>query len=200
VLGGTDALLVDPAARTDALDAAVTHHHPDHVGAVAEYARRGATVWARNGRTDAFATAAGVDPDRRFRDGTAIGTGDGAVQVVDTPRHAPEHVAFLVDDAAVVGDLAVAEGSVAVPAPEGDMRACLSSLRRLLSHRLDRERRVEAAVRAGADTVDAVLGAAYDEDLSRVRDLVRGTVLAHLEKPAVESRVRLDGERVRPAR
>ena len=218
-------LLVDPGARTSALDTAVvdrnvahiavTHTHPDHVGAVAAYAAEtGATVWARRGRETRFEAATGVVPDRTFADGERV----GGLTVLDTPGHAPDHVAFETGDGILVGDLARASGSVAVAAPEGDMRAYLVALRRLLArdatrlypghgpviddpdatirrlyhHRLDRERRIERAVRSGADSVDAVLDAAYDRDLSGVRDLAATTVRAHLDKLAVEGRVRFD--------
>ncbi|MBV0923723.1 MBL fold metallo-hydrolase [Halomicroarcula limicola] len=231
---GPEALLIDPAARTDALDAAVadapvghvavTHHHPDHVGAVAHYAREtGATVWARRGRAADFEDAAGVAPDRTFAEGTTIPAGDG-VTVLDLPGHAPEHVGFETAAGVVSGDTAVAEGSVVVGAPEGDMRAYVTSLRRLhardpprlypghgptitdpratcarlLTHRLDRERRVRAAVAGGASTLDDVLDAAYEKDLTGVRDLARATVAAHLEKLAVEGALRWDGERATP--
>ncbi|WP_284010232.1 MBL fold metallo-hydrolase [Haloarcula pelagica] len=228
LIGGS--LLIDPAARTDALDAlvpdiehvAVTHHHPDHTGAVADYAAEaGATVWARTGRTAAFERATGVTPDRTFAEGTRIPTRGGDVAVLDTPGHAPEHVAFVAGDAVVSGDLAIAAGSVVVGAPEGDMRAYLTSLRRLaarsptrllpahgpiidepratcerlLAHRLERERRVRAAVADGAATVDAILDAAYEKDLSGVRDLAAATVRAHLKKLAVEGALAWDGER-----
>jgi glyoxylase-like metal-dependent hydrolase (beta-lactamase superfamily II) len=219
--------LVDPAARTDALDAAVaerpvehiavTHTHPDHVGAVATYAAEtGATVWARRGRERRFEAATGVVPDRTFAEGETV----GGLTVLDTPGHAPDHVAFEAVDGIVSGDLVLASGSVAVAAPEGDMRAYLVALRRLVArdpprlypghgpvvedpratlrrlydHRLDRERRVEAAVRDGADSVDAVLAAAYDQDLTGVRDLAAATVRAHLDKLAVEGRVWFDAE------
>lgn len=232
VLGSDQAALVDPAARHDRLDDAlagrslehvlVTHHHPDHVGAVAEYASdHDAAVWARRGREAAFETAAGVAPDRTFVEGTPIPVDDGHVHVVDTPGHVPEHVGVATGDGLVAGDLAVAEGSVVVGAHEGDMRAYCSSLRRviaraperlfpghgpviddpvatcrrLLAHRLDRERRVEAAVRDGARTLAAITDAAYDKDLEGVRDLAEATVAAHLEKLAVEGRVRWDDQR-----
>jgi len=235
VLGTDPALLVDPPARSDRLDAvardwgvghvAVTHHHPDHVGAVARYAERhDATVWARIGRETPFERATGAAPDRTFREGTTIPTGEGSVRVLDTPGHAPEHVAFAYGDVLACGDLAVAEGSVAVAAPEGDLRAYLTSLRRvyalspgrllpghgpgiedvrpvverLIAHRLDRERRVLAAVEAGAQTVPEVCDGAYEKDLTGVRDLAEATVLAHLEKLAVEGRVRWKRSEVRP--
>lgn len=134
VVGETKALLVDPAARTGDLDealavrdpahVAVTHHHPDHVGGVAEYASEyDLTVWARRGRTDAFADATGIQPDRTFVPGGTIPTTPAAT-VLDTPGHAPGHVAFAVggasgaaQEALVTGDLAVANGSVVVGAP-----------------------------------------------------------------------------------
>ncbi|WP_276272302.1 MBL fold metallo-hydrolase [Haloarcula litorea] len=229
-----EAVLIDPPARTEPLDAAVaernvdhvavTHHHGDHVGAVADYAREtGATVWARTGREAAFAEATGVEPDRTFAGGTTIPAGPG-VTVLDLPGHAPEHVGFATSHGVVCGDAAVAEGSVVVGAPEGDMRAYVTSLRRLharaphrlypghgptidesqavcarlLAHRLNRERRVAAAVADGARSPDDVLDAAYEKDLTGVRDLARATVVAHLEKLAVEGRVRWNGRQARP--
>lgn len=223
-------LLVDPAGRTDALDAAVaaadvdhvavTHAHPDHVGGVAAYAAEtDATVWCRRGFESRFRAAAGVAPDRTFVEGTRLPVGDG-VDVIDAQGHAPDHVAFETRDGTLCGDVAVAEGSVAVAAPDGDLRAYLASLRRLiardsprllpghgpviadprgvcerlLEHRRDRERRVVAAVHAGATDVDAVLDAAYEKDVSGIRNLARATVVAHLRKLDVEGRVVFDPE------
>ena len=234
VLGREEALLVDPPAPDERIEAeldrvgsvAVTHHHPDHVGAVAEYAEAAdATVWCRRGRAEAFARATNATPDRVFSEGTEIPTGGETVVVRDTPGHAPEHVAFETPGGLVSGDLAVAEGSVVVGDPEGDMRAYLASLRRVLglaperllpahgppiedvwatcerlvAHRLDRERRVLKAVEAGNRTVTDVLDAAYEKDLAGVEDLAGATVRAHLEKLAAEGHVRWDGARADPA-
>jgi glyoxylase-like metal-dependent hydrolase (beta-lactamase superfamily II) len=222
-----ETLLVDPAARSETLDAvvaengvdhiAVTHTHPDHVGAVATYAAEtDATVWARYGREARFRAATGVDPDRTFSGGDRV----GPARVLDTPGHAPDHVAFETDCGTVSGDLAVASGSVAVASPEGDLRAYLTSLRRvlvrdpaalypshgpeidtpretcerLIHHRRDRERAVLDAVQAGARELDAVVTAAYEKDLTGVRDLARATVVAHIEKLASEGRVSWDAD------
>lgn len=232
VVGDDDALLVDPAAAADRIEAelgrvshvAATHHHPDHVGAVADYAAAAdATVWCRYGREAAFADAAGIEPDRTFREGTTIPAA-GGVFVRETPGHAREHVGFSAGDALLGGDLAVAEGSVVVGAPEGDLRAYLTSLRRvramsperlypshgpvieepratcerLIRHRLDRERRVLAAVEAGNRTVADILDSAYEKDLTGVRDLAGATVRAHLDKLHHEGRVEWDGSRADP--
>jgi ribonuclease/clavin/mitogillin len=231
IVGSESGLLIDPAAADERIEAeldhidhiAVTHHHPDHVGQFAEYAAEAdATIWCRYGRGDAFADATGIEPDRTFREGTTISTGDGGVTVHDTPGHAVEHVAFGVGLDVIVGDVAVAEGSVVVGTPEGDMRAYLTSLRRLwamapdrllpahgpviddpratcerlIRHRIDRERRVLAAVEAGNQTVRDILGAAYDKDLTGVQDLAEATVRAHLEKLRHEGQIEWDGSRV----
>jgi hypothetical protein len=66
------------------------------------------------------------------------------------------------------------------------------SLERLIAHRLRRERSVRSAVRGAAADIDAVLDAAYEKDLTGVRDLARATVLAHVEKLAVEGSVTWD--------
>ncbi|WP_418281684.1 MBL fold metallo-hydrolase [Halorubrum sp. DTA98] len=232
-----DGLLVDPAARTADLDEtiaahepgveaiAVTHTHRDHVGAVAHYAAdTDATVYAHADHVKRFVDATGIRPDATVRDGDAIDeTGDGAhVVALGAPGHAPDHVAFAVGDPgtadpreALVGDLAVAAGSVVVGGPDADMRAYLESLervrdggfrrlypghgapiddpdaacQRLIDHRLDREEAVLAAVDRGASDVDAVLDAAYEKDLTGVEDLARATVVAHLEKLVGEGRI-----------
>lgn len=231
LVAGDDVLLVDPAGRSDELTAlliatppdhiAVTHTHRDHVGAVAEYAERfEATVWAFGGFEDRFVDATGCTPDRTFHGGDRV----GPTVAIPTPGHARDHVAFEFDEEILVGDLAVAEGSVFVGGEDGDLRAYLASLerlrtrdydrlhpahgpvitepdatlQRLIDHRLDRERRVRRAVEAGANTVEEILKAAYDKDLTGVRDLAALAVEAHLEKLDDEGKVRWDGERASP--
>ncbi len=243
-------LLVDPAATCEPLERAVsdadiehiavTHTHPDHVGAVAEYAdRTGATVWGRSGYDDQFTRATGVDPDCTFGDGDRV----GPARVVTTPGHARDHVGFVVpaesaDESTagdtsltrprkaeenrdgshrlLCGDLAIAEGSIVVGHPEGDMRAYLTSLRRVLAagfselhpghgppiedpeatirrlirHRLRREQKIlEAVTDTSRQEVNAIVESAYEKDLSGVTDLARATTAAHLAKLARAGRI-----------
>lgn len=234
VVGETDGLLLDPAGLPEDLRSAceggvdhvaVTHHHPDHVGGVREAATEfDLTVWARRGREGAFEAATGVAPDRVYVPGETLPTA-GGVELLDTPGHAPEHTAFVHPRGIFIGDLVVAEGSVVVGAPEGDMRAYLSSLRRiaarapsalfpghgpviddpvatckrLIHHRLDREHRVLAAIRAGNSSLGDIVDGAYEKDISAVADLARATVVAHIEKLAVEGAIEWDGQRAVPA-
>lgn len=237
LLGEDPAVLVDPAARTDDLDRLVadrsvehilvTHAHGDHVGAVTAYAdETGATVWARYGRADRFREMTGRDPDRTFRPGTTISLGESRLRVHEASGHAPDQVGLEAGQGGpiVCGDCAVLEGSVVVGAPEGDMRAYVSTLRRLwaldpptlypghgpgidepretlerlLAHRRRRERKVLAAVENGARDTDSILEAAYEKDLTGFRDMAAATVVAHLEKLDVEGRLEWDGERAHP--
>lgn len=230
LVGDDGALLLDPAARTDELDEAVaehgvahialTHTHPDHVGGVAAYAEEtGATVWCRRGREDRFIEFTGVEPDRTFAEGSTLPVA-GGLDVIDVPGHAPDHVAFEADFGTICGDVAIAKGSIAVAAPDGDVRAYLVALRRLyardpprlfpghgpviedpraacerlLRHRLARERDVLRAVESGAREIDAVVDAVYDRDLTGVRKFARATVVAHVETLAAHRRVRFDRE------
>lgn len=215
--------LIDPAARTDILDAAakdashvaVTHTHPDHVGALAEYADSH-TVWALSGHEDRFEDATGIQPDETFSDGDTL----SGISVLETPGHAPDHVAFCTETAAICGDLVMAENSVFVGGDGADMAAYLDSLERmrdldfetlypghgdpittpkerldwLIEHRLERERRVLRAVEAGNQEIETIRDAAYEKDLSGVEDLASLTVETHLEKLASEDAIEWDGE------
>lgn len=224
-------VLIDPAEQTDELDqeveeneiehVLVTHTHPDHVGGVAHYVKAcNATVWARQGREARFENATGVAPDRTVREGTKI----DSLTVIETPGHAPDHIALEGKNGVLAGDLVVKDGSVMVAAGEGDLRAYLTSLRklyarnpdalypghgpvidqpretirRLIDHRLAREKRVRSAVLSGARTLDEITDSAYDKDISGVREFAERTVAAHLEKLAVEGDVEWDDERAVP--
>jgi len=191
-----EAVLEEGAARGGIGGVALTHDHADHSAAVALV--RGSAVVA----------AARGDADLVVGDGDAC----GPFSVVATPGHAPDHLAFVVGRVAFTGDAVLGAGSVFVSA---DLGAYLTALRRLrgrdlallcpghgpvvedprgwidgyVSHRLDRERRLLAALDAGARSVDALLDAAWSEVPAVLRPAAAVTLGAHLEKLAHEGRL-----------
>ncbi len=232
LIDGEETLLVDPAARHDDLDAAIedshpthitaTHCHPDHIAGLTAYAfETDATVWSPVGYENRFAQSTGVYPARTFREGHTI----GPATAIETPGHASDHTAFEVelDDgrtAILSGDLVLAEGSVAIGGPDGDMAAYLDSLRRLrerdpdvlypghgpvvdepgetidrlIEHRTSREEAILEAMANSAEDVDEIVERSYDKDISDVYELARKTVIAHIEKLETEGQIRWDCE------
>jgi glyoxylase-like metal-dependent hydrolase (beta-lactamase superfamily II) len=112
----------------------LTHAHGDHSELAEPLAREtGAPVMIASGTG-----RRGDDPiiSRWLEDGDAIHTDAGTLQVVATPGHAPDHVAFHWHDrgAVFVGDLFMGEGDTTLVAPpEGDLAAYLRSLDRVAS-------------------------------------------------------------------
>src|SRR4051812_2663657 len=168
----------------------LTHDHPDHAeGAEPLAARTGVAI-------------------ERPRGGDWVGPFDA----VPTPGHAPDHVSLRWRRVLFAGDTVLGAGSVFIAPGGGAMAAYLDSLRRLreldldviapghgpfvwdpqgkideyIEHRLDRERRVLAALDAGARTREALLDSAWDDvpfDQAPVLRIAAGVTLdAHLEK------------------
>jgi len=168
----------------------LTHDHPDHAeGAPALAERAGVAVERPGGGDEA-----------------------GPFTAIATPGHAPDHVALHRGGVLFAGDTVLGAGSVFVAPGGGAMAAYLDSLRRLIeldadviapghgpfvwdprakldeyiAHRLDRERRVVAALDAGARSRDELIDAAWDDvpfaDAPVLRIAAGVTLDAHLEK------------------
>lgn len=217
IVGSGPAWLVDPGPDlSDHVDAviaeldrrgglgglALTHDHADHSGAVA-------AVRARYPR--APAAAARGDVDRLLRDGSIF----GPLEVVATPGHAPDHLAFVAGTAALTGDAVLGQGSVFIAPDPGAMTRYLEALTELrrrelsvllpghgppvddptgkldeyVAHRLDRERRLLDGIAAGARSVDEMLDAAWDDVPDRLRPAATVTLAAHLDKLQAEGRL-----------
>src|SRR5215212_907267 len=112
----------------------------------------------------------------------------GPLQVVPTPGHAGDHVCFVTGRVCFTGDLILGEGSSFVPPDGGSLSAYLDSLRRVaaldlellcpghgpsvtdprgkieeyLEHRLERERKLVAALERGERSRARLLDAAWD--------------------------------------
>jgi glyoxylase-like metal-dependent hydrolase (beta-lactamase superfamily II) len=181
---------------------ALTHGHADHSGAVA-------------------ALLAGADAPvvQGATDGAAV----GPLEAIALPGHAPDHVCFALGALCFTGDAVLGSGSVFIAPDPGAMGSYLAGLERLrargfallapghgpliedadgklkeyLDHRLDRERRLVAALDGGARSIDALLDAAWDDVPDTLRLPATVTLFAHLDKLADEGRVP-DGVEERP--
>ncbi len=130
------------------------------------------------------------------------------MQVIETPGHSADHLAFLLlpDRWLFTGDLVLGSGSSAVLHPDGRVGDYLSSLRKLEAlrptkllpghgpevadaeakleeyrlHRLDRERQIESAVAAGIDSIEAIRDSVYGPLPTGLAAAASASVSAHL--------------------
>src|SRR6202011_3011297 len=190
---------------------ACTHTHFDHSPAAARLkALTGAPIAAMHApRTDHDLR---LDPDRSLAPDDLIQCEGVALRAVHTPGHASNHVCFLLSSNGMLftGDHIMQGSTVVIWPPDGNMRAYLESLRRLLEleirvlapghgylmenpyaeverliqHRLRREDKVRQAVlRADAGvTVEMLLPSAYDDVSKSLYKWAALSLRAHLEK------------------
>lgn len=124
-----------------------THAHADHLSAAPFIkARTGALIGIGEHIRDVqkiFRPVFGLgdmrtdgsDFDRLFRDGEQFSVGTLRFTVMHVPGHTPADIAYLVDDAAFVGDTLFMPdyGTARADFPGGDARMLYRSIRRLLS-------------------------------------------------------------------
>lgn len=235
--GSGQAVVVDPgpddAGHLAAVEAAlaardarvvavlVTHHHADHAEAALPWGRHfGAPVAAA---TPEVAGRGG----RLLRAGERLELAGTTLDVVPTPGHTADHLAFrLASGAVLVGDHVLGRGTSVVTHPEGDVLAYLESLRRVhdlgpsalycghgpeltadpgavlrfyLAHRAYREQQLLDALAAGARTVQELVAVVYAAVPRAVWAAAAQSTRATLAKLAAEGRVELAADRVRPA-
>jgi glyoxylase-like metal-dependent hydrolase (beta-lactamase superfamily II) len=190
-----DAVAAEVAARGGVGGIAVTHDHIDHIEGLEPLRGR---------------LAADV-PVVSARAGAVDGDVAGPLRVLAIPGHSDDHLAFVAGRAAFTGDAVLGEGSVFVSA---DLAGYLDGLRRLreldpevlcpghgppvwdvrerldgyLEHRLDRERRLLAALDRGLRTEDELLDAAWADAPAELRPFAAVSLRAHLEKLRAEGR------------
>jgi glyoxylase-like metal-dependent hydrolase (beta-lactamase superfamily II) len=171
----------------------ITHWHPDHVKGLPALRER-------------FTGLKVVDAA-----GEPVAAGDGTLEIVPTPGHAPDHLCFFDREAGDLycGDLARRGGTIVIPARKGgDLRAYLASLRlvrdlaprRLLpghgpivddpivlideyiAHRQQREQQILQAMLEGARTVEEIVRRVYPALPASLSDAAADSVRAHLAK------------------
>jgi glyoxylase-like metal-dependent hydrolase (beta-lactamase superfamily II) len=201
----------------------LTHSHSDHSGAVGP-------LGAGLGWGDASGRDEAMDLARALATGTP-GAADlperddaerppahvGPFDLLPTPGHAADHVAFVLGDACFCGDLILGEGSSIVPPRAGggslaDYMRSLDAVEALgpsllcpghggwitepaariaeyREHRLDRERMLLAALEAGSRSADDLLDAAWADVPEALRPAAALALRAHLERLGDEGRL-----------
>ena len=196
----------------------VTHAHPDHASGAPHLASR----WTGA----AFFKLPWPERDDEYRvdwrplaDGDVVDAGDGALRVLHTPGHAPDHVCFLdeADGTLFCGDLLILGGTVVVPGSYGgnltDYLASLARVRELrparvlpahgpeiddvaalideyVAHRRRRDQQILSALRHGHATQAAIVRVVYPDLAPELREAAGESVLAHLQKLEAEGAVR----------
>jgi glyoxylase-like metal-dependent hydrolase (beta-lactamase superfamily II) len=190
------------AAADDRIEGiAITHAHPDHDLGAPGLAKR-----------------AGGPPVVRPSDGERA----GPLTAIATPGHAPDHVSYLWGRICFTGDAVAGSGSSFVVPGGGGLGRYLEALERLraldlevlcpghgpfvydpkakldeyIAHRLERERKLLAALELGLRERDELLDAAWDDVPWHVSPSLRQaagvTLDAHLEKLREEGRLPAD--------
>jgi glyoxylase-like metal-dependent hydrolase (beta-lactamase superfamily II) len=190
----------------------VTHYHRDHAEAAVPWGTRfGATVAAADrGITGPHG--------RPLAAGERLRVAGTTLDVVATPGHTADHLAFrLASGAVLVGDHVLGRGTSVVTHPEGDVVAYLESLRRVhdlgpsalycghgpeltedpaavldfyLAHRAWRERQLLDALAGGAGSVDDIVAVVYAEVPRALWPAAAQSTRATLAKLVAEERVR----------
>jgi endoribonuclease LACTB2 len=146
-----------------------------------------------------------------------------ALRVLHTPGHARGHLCLhdARTGTLISGDNIVGLGSVLIDPPEGNMSDYLASLKRVraipdlsvifgghgpamaspytrineyITHRLEREAKILAAVRAGAVTPQQIVALVYTDVSPKAHGMAERAVLAHLEKLEADGLVTGEGE------
>ena len=117
----------------------LTHHHPDHVGAVNRCRQQfGVPVWAH--AETARLLAASISVDRELGDGERLplgiapdGQGEWELECHFTPGHAAGHLCFFERryGSLLCGDMMSTLSSILVDPADGDMAQYMDSLQRL---------------------------------------------------------------------
>ena len=194
-----------------------THTHLDHSPAAAAIqAATGAQVMGRPAPSGQDAT---FRPDRVLDHGDRVRMGPLTMRALHTPGHASNHLCYLLEETRMLftGDHVMQGSTVVINPPDGDMRAYLASLgrlleedlailapghgyligdphrelRRLIAHRLGREKKVVAGlVRLGEASLEELVPVVYDDVPARLHGWAARSLTAHLEKLVTEGAVR----------
>lgn len=203
-----------------------THTHPDHspgvrlLAAMTGAAVLGMPAPAGDHQDATFA------PSRVLADGDALETDEFSLEAIHTPGHASNHLCYrhAATNWILTGDHVIEGSTVVIDPPDGDMTAYLDSLRRvkalepeallpghgdrideparvidwIIEHRLQRERKVFAALEANpALTSCQLVPKVYTDVPEHLYGWAERSLLAHLLKLEKDGRARREGDRWR---
>ena len=161
-------------------------------------------------------------PDVRAVDGSIVASArDWTMRAVFTPGHTSNHMCFALDEegALFTGDHVMGWSTTVVSPPDGDMRAYMNSLRKVidrndrilwpthgnpvtdpqpflaayLAHRLEREAQVLAQVRNDVRTIGEIVKVLYSNVHKGLHKPAGRSVLSHLVKLVADGVVAVDG-------
>ena len=161
-------------------------------------------------------------PDVCAVDGSIVASArDWTMRAVFTPGHTSNHMCFALDEegALFTGDHVMGWSTTVVSPPDGDMRAYMNSLRKVidrndrilwpthgnpvtdpqpflaayLAHRLEREAQVLAQVRNDVRTISAIVKVLYSNVHKGLHKPAGRSVLSHLVKLVADGAVAVDG-------
>ena len=199
-----------------------THTHKDHSPAAAPLkAATGAQVLGMAAPEGQDAT---FRPDHVLEHGQRVDLGGISLRAIHTPGHASNHLCYLLEQTKMLftGDHVMQGSTVVINPPDGDMRAYLGSLekllaedlailapghgyligdphkeaRRLIAHRMARERKVVLSLeKLATASVDELLSLVYDDVPQRIHRVAARSLSAHLDKLVADGAVRQSGGR-----
>jgi glyoxylase-like metal-dependent hydrolase (beta-lactamase superfamily II) len=211
----------------------VTHSHIDHSPLAHWLAEKtGAAIYAfgphgagRKGGLEGETVEAGADwdfkPDTLLRDGDTLSGIGWTLKAHHTPGHTANHMCFHLaeENTLFVGDHIMGWATTVISPPDGDVRAYIESLRKvvdldpdvlipthgpwiespgpfvrgIITHRKMREGQILKLLGEGTSTIKDMVSAMYKDVDPRLHPAAARSVLGHLIALVEENRVLCDG-------
>lgn len=202
----------------------VTHTHPDHSPGAAPLAAATGAELLGMPAPDGQHQDASFSPSRVLADGDVLETSEFRLQVVHTPGHASNHVCYrhVQLNWLFTGDHVIDGSTVVIDPPDGNMKHYIESLQRLkelgcaslvpghgelidnperiidwiIEHRLEREARIIAAIKANPNlTTRELVPHVYQDVDPKLYGWAERSLLAHVMKLEEEDVARNQGDR-----
>jgi glyoxylase-like metal-dependent hydrolase (beta-lactamase superfamily II) len=189
----------------------VTHTHPDHSPAATKLAAMtGAQLLGMSASESQYRDAT-FKADRELEDGDELASAEFVIEAIHTPGHASNHLCYrhVGMNWLFTGDHIIDGSTVVINPPDGNMKHYLQSLQRakqlqcdalapghgeiihepdgaidwLIKHRLERERKVRAALARNPNlTMRDLVPHVYEDVDRKLYALAERSLLAHLLK------------------